>query len=76
MTATIWLNRYLALEDVEFTDPDTNRTHRLVANRGGFFSRRAVEHLVRAGKMKEVPEKRHPDGGWTLPWSHEREGPW
>jgi hypothetical protein len=69
MTAAVLLERFLALQDVEFTDPLTGRRHRVEANRGGFFSQEAVIHLVRAGKMKHMPDAK---GSFTLRASEDR----
>jgi hypothetical protein len=56
------LERFVAVEDVEFVDPQTERVHRVSAGRGGMFNPVAVHALVRQGKMRAVPEV-----SWSAP---------
>ena len=75
MTAHVaTLRKFLAVEDCDI--PRANgRTQPLAAGRGGYFDPSLVEPLVKDGKLREVAERRNPDGGWTLPWSDQRQPP-
>jgi hypothetical protein len=70
----IKLERFLALEDVEWTDR-WGRTQILAKGRGGHFDPAAVQHLVQGGKMQRVPDQPSPPHGFGAPAPGRRYNP-
>ena len=62
----VTLKRYLAREDVEFFDT-FGRKHTIARDRGAFCDPAAVQHLLVAGKLVEVPDMAAPPQGTVWP---------